>query len=87
MITSSPVVHRYRVTEPFRAVHPESEKRSKFVTLPQGTVISTASDVYEPGLVKAYSGPDTILVFARDLRERSELIEAATFRSVEGRMR
>jgi hypothetical protein len=77
VLPSSPVLYRYRVTIPFLAVHPEPEWRSKFVTLSAGMTISTANDLHEPGLVEVYSGSETLLVFARDLAERSEFIGTA----------
>ena len=77
MPPSSPVLHSYRVVVPFLAVHAEPERMSRFVELSAGTTISTMNDLHEPGLVVIFRGTDAFLVFARDLLERSELVETA----------
>lgn len=74
MAHSSPALYRYRVLVPFLAVHPEPAPTSKFVKLQPGSVVTTLNDLHEPGLVVVYDRSDALLVFARDLRELSELI-------------
>ncbi len=67
------VVKQFRVTSPILAVrHELNSCKSNFVQLPVGTIISTARDLDEPGLVGIRAAEDELLAFVRDLRESTQ---------------
>ena len=49
--------------------------RHVFVTIPPGAVIETGGDLAEPGLQSVIFGEQDLLVFTRDIRERTESAE------------
>ena len=67
-------VASFLVVSPFLAVHLSAQKE-RFVTIPVGAVIETAFDLQEPGLVTATVNGDSLLIFLRDIMDRTEPLQ------------
>lgn len=68
--------HQVRVISPILAVRSDlHDCRSRFVELRAGSVISTPAAYDQPGLLHVTRGNEELLVFARDLRERTEPLD------------
>ena len=65
------VVH-FHVKSPFTAVTATPDH--KFVTIPAGVIIDSSDDVKEPGLRRIVCDGRDLLAFARDIRERAEIL-------------
>jgi hypothetical protein len=73
-----------RVVLPLLAVRSDLDSsRSRFVEVRAGSVMTTVEDFDQPGLIHVRIGADDLLVFARDLSERTEAVEGHPF-SVDG---
>lgn len=65
-----------RVVSPLLAVRSDfHDGKSRFVELGAGSVISTPAAYDQPGLLVVTRGTEELLVFARDLRERTEPVD------------
>jgi len=68
---------RLHVTLPILAITPEHTSH-KFVDIPAGSMIEIPSeDLIEPGLRAVSFDGKELLAFTRDIRERTERVEAA----------
>jgi len=71
--------YEVRVVLPLLAVRSDLNRGgSRFVELTAGSVIVTAEAFDKPGLLKVRKGEEELLVFARDLQERTEPLYGAT---------
>lgn len=61
----------YKVVSPFLAVRKANQPRG-FVTVPMGAIIEVSGVPPEPGLMAVKLGNEDLLVFTRDIRDRSE---------------
>ena len=68
------VIHLHVVT-PVLAV---DAKSSQFVTITPGSTIETTDDLAEPGLHEVRWYRQTLLVFTRDIQERTQELAAAS---------
>jgi hypothetical protein len=67
---------RLHVVSEILAVPMQTEKHS-FITIPPGSVIETSEDFVEPGFRPVKFDGRELLAFTRDIRERTERVEAA----------
>jgi hypothetical protein len=68
-------VASFRIISPILGVHPV-HRRGHLVNIPVGAVITTLADLREPGLVAVTFDGEDLLVFTRDIQERTERIES-----------
>lgn len=72
----SQLQQQVRVVSPLLAVRSDlHDGKSRFVELGAGSVISTPAAFDHPGLLHVTRGKEQLLVFARDLRERTEPLD------------
>lgn len=69
-----PPVKYYKVVSPFVAVR--QEEHQGFITVPEGAIIELAGDPSEQPLVPIRFDNQTLMVFTRDLNDRSEQISS-----------
>jgi hypothetical protein len=72
MISSSA---RYRVLSPLLTVRKYSETRG-FFTVPAGAIVETAGELEPPGLIPIRVFGQLLLVFSRDLSERTQVLQS-----------
>jgi hypothetical protein len=72
---------RYRVVAPLLSVRKYSEARG-FFTVPAGAIVETAGEIESAGLIPIRVYGQLMLVFSRDLHERSQVLQAGWARDV-----
>jgi len=60
----------YRVVSPFLAIT-AVEQGPRFFRIPEGAVLETEKDLFQPGLVEVKIDHQTLLAFTRDIKERA----------------
>jgi hypothetical protein len=62
----------YRVHTPIVAMDSRTQRGTRFVTIPAGSLITIEKDVKLFGLLEITCGGEQLEVFTRDIQERSE---------------
>jgi len=75
-----PTAVRLHVTLPILAITAQLSKHN-FVDIPAGSVIETSGDLSEPGLHPVTFEGQQLLVFTRDIAERTEPVKEASSES------
>lgn len=65
----------YRVLSPLLTVRKYSEARG-FFTVPAGAIVETAGELQPAGLIPICVFGELLLVFSRDLHERSQALQS-----------
>jgi len=72
------VTLRYRVREPLLAVYNEAGRKTVFVTIEPGSVITMEDKAHESGFVDVSYRGQNLQVFMRDVEKRADRVEGQT---------